>query len=263
MKRIYLLMTLLVALTVSAYAQRTANLRPLQLAGTTTSNETYITTGQKFLADAGGNSKYYFIYGIVNAGPDSMMPGDTIMIKTAVGTNLMFRFNVGDRLLSNDTIFVFPVDGSGNQTSTTLTPGTAITSSQTNTNYSWCDSVYAKKGSANTTITDNQTDNRKCTTVEVTFWVTGINTVTGQEDGFIVFPNPASNNLNVKFDFGAGVNTSIQMRDLTGKVVLNRNMGMMYGNQQFSLDISQLSKGLYTAEMTYGDQKLVSKISVQ
>jgi hypothetical protein len=69
--------------------------------------------------------------------------------------------------------------------------------------------------------------------------------------------------LNVKFDFGTGAKVAVLLRDITGKVVLNKDMGNMSGMSTFSLDVSNLTSGLYTAELFYGEQHIVSKINVQ
>lgn len=264
MKRIYLLMIVMLAFAANSFAQRNANLSILHGVGTSASSKHLITNGEKFLYDAGGKGVYYFVWYIINAGPDSLKPGDSLYIKSAYGSNYVYEFPSSgtgkNSLRMNDTIGIVPSASGG---AVTLTPNSSITSSQTNNSVNWCDTVWARKGSANTTITDPFTNNYICHTVSITWWVTGINTITGQNDGFVLYPNPASNRLNIKFDFGTGANTTVVLRDITGKVILQENKGTLSGMHEFGMDISNVTPGLYTAELYYNEQKIVSKVNIQ
>lgn len=66
-----------------------------------------------------------------------------------------------------------------------------------------------------------------------------------------VYPNPASNNLNVVFDHIG--ETSIQVIDMTGRVVFStiHNAG---GFTNLSLDIAQLNPGLFFLKVNSGDR---------
>ncbi|MBS1773399.1 MAG: T9SS type A sorting domain-containing protein [Bacteroidetes bacterium] len=258
MKRIYLLLILSMATAASSFAQRNCDLTiTAHGIGTTTTTHS-IATGEKILADAGGTSKYYFTFTIKNTGPDSLKAGDSLLIRSAYGTNYIFGFPTGQSLKKDSSISIYPSSGA-----VTLTPSSSVTSSSTNSSYQWCDSIWTKIPAANGTVTDPVGNNKLCTSVVLTFWVTGINTVTNNADGFILYPNPASGKLNVKFDFGASSKTQVVMRDVTGKVVLQKDMGTLSGNQEFSLDVSNLAQGMYTAELYYNEQHIISKVSVQ
>jgi hypothetical protein len=265
MKRIYLLTVLFVAFATGAFAQRTMDLTMTShKVGPSSTSRHEIANGEKFLYDAGGLGVYYFSWTIKNLGPDSLKPGDTLKFKSAFGTNFVYEFPAsgsGSSLKKDSSITIVP---SANGGAITLSPNSSVVSSSTDPNIPWCDSGYAVKGPSNTAITlTNVANDKLCNTVEITWWVTGINTVTGQNDGFILYPNPASGKLNVKFDFGTGAKVAVLLRDITGKVVLNKDMGNMSGMSTFSLDVSNLTSGLYTAELFYGEQHIVSKINVQ
>jgi len=65
-----------------------------------------------------------------------------------------------------------------------------------------------------------------------------------------VFPNPATNNLNISFDLPKGNdNVWIEVLDLTGKVILNENMS----DSQISLDIASLESGSYLLKISSED----------
>jgi hypothetical protein len=109
------------------------------------------------------------------------------------------------------------------------------------------------------------TNNVTCANaVEITYWLTGVNTVTYKADGFLVYPNPANGKLNVKFDLGSNAkNVSVVLRDVIGKVVYNHSFGDASGNIEHAINVTHLTAGMYTAELNYNGQKIVSKVSIQ
>ena len=58
-----------------------------------------------------------------------------------------------------------------------------------------------------------------------------------------VFPNPASNQINVVYDIKNNVN--IQIVDLSGKTIY-QTQTKSYGFDKQTIDISQLQTGIYT-----------------
>lgn len=273
MKRIYFLILLTIAVALQAVAQnRVVDLSVNHYIGKTTSTKQVITNGMKLLADASGNSKYYYRWQIKNNGPDSLKTGDTIMMNPPYSTgNVRYVFPATGTRISlpmNDEMGIIPVDGSGNEEVIELKPFAGITASGTNTSYQWCDSIWIRKGASNPPVTDPSTppnnNDKICHTVELTFWLTGVNTITNEEDGFLLFPNPAKDQLTIRFDFGTSADATVIIRDITGKVVFNRHLGSnISGTRDFALDISALNSGLYMAELSYNDNKIVSKLNVQ
>lgn len=269
MNRVYLLMFALLVLSMSAFAQRSVNLQmlPSQIAKNTLSASTLhvVANNEKILYDGDGTTKYYFIYNVKNLGPDSLTSGDSVIIDAAWGYYAALYFGPTDSLDKDSSMFVFPADQSGNPAAVSLMPNPqAITTSQTITNVRWCDSVYAKRGTA--LIADpTYANNVFCATaVELTFWLTGINTVTNMADGFLVYPNPANGKLNVKFEMGSKAeNVSVVLRDVVGKVVYNHNFGTASGTIEHAINVAHLTPGMYMAELNYNGEKIVSKVSIQ
>ncbi len=81
-----------------------------------------------------------------------------------------------------------------------------------------------------------------------------LNSVSGH---IIVFPNPATNNLN--FVSEISFITEIKISDLTGRVVFNERVDNL---AKVSLDISNLPDGYYFSETTTNKGKLVNKIII-
>ncbi|MFT5266269.1 MAG: hypothetical protein ACI8YQ_005033, partial [Polaribacter sp.] len=77
-----------------------------------------------------------------------------------------------------------------------------------------------------------------------------------------IYPNPASNILNVKFISSAEKEASIELYDLTGKLMHSSTMNMIPGKQTESFDVSQFGNGIYFMHLTTDTQRIVKKFVV-
>ena len=74
-----------------------------------------------------------------------------------------------------------------------------------------------------------------------------------------VFPNPANNLLNIRYNLPAEDKITITIFDLQGKLLLETNAGArVKGEHQESLDISSLSAGQYVCRLS-GQKNTISK----
>lgn len=90
-------------------------------------------------------------------------------------------------------------------------------------------------------------------------WLTGTFTSVTEKDAislsdFSIYPNPASNVLNVR-SFNT-VADAVVLRDVAGKVVLNKNLT----NSNESFDISNLKPGIYLVQIQTGNNLLTQKL---
>ncbi|MEZ4941674.1 MAG: T9SS type A sorting domain-containing protein [Saprospiraceae bacterium] len=81
-----------------------------------------------------------------------------------------------------------------------------------------------------------------------------------KEAGFSVFPNPASDLLQIKFSQPLRAETTVEILDLTGRLAIRRNI--TGGTAQFSMQTENLPEGAYflriaSAGKLLGRQKLV------
>ncbi len=105
-----------------------------------------------------------------------------------------------------------------------------------------------------TTYTATGTDANNCTdtqTVTITIASTGIHNLELKSQ-VLIQPNPAHNEVNITVPW----NCSITLYDLTGKIVLTKEIST--GKNVLTID--QLPRGVYTAEVAIGDEKLYSKL---
>jgi hypothetical protein len=68
-----------------------------------------------------------------------------------------------------------------------------------------------------------------------------------------MYPNPVSSQATLSFDVKESCNVSYQVFDLTGRMVMNQNMGRMSeGVQQISINAENLSSGSYILRLNQG-----------
>ena len=75
------------------------------------------------------------------------------------------------------------------------------------------------------------------------------------------FPNPASGYINIKFQYQGYVPVTLKIADITGKVVLRKEVDIHNGNI-YNVDISKLSEGLYLIIIDTCSKRFVKKIQV-
>ena len=83
------------------------------------------------------------------------------------------------------------------------------------------------------------------------------NNDSGTDDGFVFYPNPAHDVLNFIFD--ESISHSINIRNALGQIVLQTETGL----QEFKLNISELPRGIYFAEIKSGEKSVMKKIVKQ
>jgi Secretion system C-terminal sorting domain len=86
----------------------------------------------------------------------------------------------------------------------------------------------------------------------------GNNEISSEQTAISVYPNPASDILTI--NAGNGNMTQINISDLNGKIVLQRN-GVKSSNIQ--IDISQLANGIYNLQILEKNEIITKKLLVQ
>ncbi len=78
-----------------------------------------------------------------------------------------------------------------------------------------------------------------------------------------VYPNPATNQVNVMVDAVTAASTQLVVTDITGKVMMHTNVNVNKGLNAFSFDVSNYPSGTYLININGGDWKLTDKVIVQ
>jgi len=81
-------------------------------------------------------------------------------------------------------------------------------------------------------------------------------------DGFAMWPNPATDHLTVEVPLEADSEVQVTVFDAAGKAAIQQNRLLVKGDNQFSLDLSQLANGLYFVQVRNGDVSKVRKLVV-
>jgi hypothetical protein len=79
----------------------------------------------------------------------------------------------------------------------------------------------------------------------------------------IAYPNPAINQLNVKFNSMDAGNYSIRLVDLSGRLVINNNGAASKGANLINLDLNGLAKGVYMLHVENAHETSIIRVVVQ
>ncbi len=127
----------------------------------------------------------------------------------------------------------------------------------------WCVQIFLVNRDSTGIIESTPNNNRVCNTVNI---VTNIGSVNSNIDlkQIITSPNPAFSFANIGYGLQVNDKLSIRMVDNLGKLVLWQNMGyQIKGKYNIPIDVSALSNGLYFVEIVGECSRLTGKIVVQ
>jgi hypothetical protein len=80
---------------------------------------------------------------------------------------------------------------------------------------------------------------------------------------FSVYPNPARELVNVRFNVEEASSTNVEIINLLGKVVYNEELGQLNsGNQSKGINVSGLAEGIYLMRVSTPNSSLTSKIKI-
>jgi hypothetical protein len=83
------------------------------------------------------------------------------------------------------------------------------------------------------------------------------------ESEMVLYPNPASDIINISIEEASGDDTKYELFDSNGKLVMSKNLAVNSGQINESIDISGLSTGLYLLKVSskeFVSSKTISKL---
>jgi Secretion system C-terminal sorting domain len=80
---------------------------------------------------------------------------------------------------------------------------------------------------------------------------------------FSVYPNPASELLNISFTDSKERNVHVLLVDLTGRELLRKETTTMMGENKIEMNVSDFTKGVYFAYLLSDDNKQVTKVIIE
>ncbi|MBC8173040.1 MAG: T9SS type A sorting domain-containing protein, partial [Chitinophagales bacterium] len=90
---------------------------------------------------------------------------------------------------------------------------------------------------------------------------TGVSNVINVAD-IDVYPNPANEVSYVRIDLASSQELSMRISDMSGRVVMESNYGMISGNIAMPLNTSEFASGMYLINVIAGDQMITEKLNV-
>lgn len=79
------------------------------------------------------------------------------------------------------------------------------------------------------------------------------------KEDFLVYPNPSSNILNIDFKNESNATFTLEVFDITGKIILNQTTK----NKQTPIDVSKIENGIYFLRVSTKVNTMIKKIIVQ
>ena len=97
---------------------------------------------------------------------------------------------------------------------------------------------------------------------EVTVTLSGIDDLT-QVTNLIVFPNPTSEILNIRFNAETSESMIIRLTDVLGRIIQERSLKTLtIGENIEQLNVANLPKGVYNLQLNMGDKNAFRKVVV-
>jgi hypothetical protein len=86
----------------------------------------------------------------------------------------------------------------------------------------------------------------------------------GNESKITIYPNPATDQINLEVELNDAGSLYFELLDLTGKMVLREKQTMSYngGLQQFSVALKELPNGTYLARLTTPEGVFTQRVSI-
>ncbi|MGZ4041921.1 MAG: T9SS type A sorting domain-containing protein [Bacteroidia bacterium] len=93
--------------------------------------------------------------------------------------------------------------------------------------------------------------------------VTSIENNNSLSNNLSVFPNPCNNHVIVTFNIKETQQTTINITNINGKIILSKNVDFKHGEMSQTIDISSLSAGIYFLKVISESGTAVKKIVVE
>ena len=79
-----------------------------------------------------------------------------------------------------------------------------------------------------------------------------------------IFPNPAKNNLNVRYTLLKQGSVIVELYDMEGKLTLQKELGLQFsGANQHQIDINEIKAGRYNCRIVFENNSVTKKVIIQ
>jgi hypothetical protein len=98
--------------------------------------------------------------------------------------------------------------------------------------------------------------------IELPTYLVSVNDPTILYSTVSVFPNPASENVNVVFNSSIVSDGVLSIADVTGKILEQKNVRLPEGSNLISVDVSGFSSGIYMLQLKQGNNVAAAKVLI-
>jgi len=122
--------------------------------------------------------------------------------------------------------------------------------------------IYSTQGIKSVTLTVTSDCGTQTTTTDITLGIVGVDEIV-MGGKFNMYPNPATNNLNIGIQLSDNGDATLRITDITGRIVSTKDFGTIAtGETVLPIDISDLNAGTYFIVLTVDNQVFTQKLSV-
>ncbi len=93
--------------------------------------------------------------------------------------------------------------------------------------------------------------------------ITSINNSEPKNTDFSIYPNPANNELNIKFFSESEDVITLEAYDVVGKLIMSKYASVTKGNNLFTLDVAGAASGMYFMKISDGTKQEMVKFTKQ
>ncbi len=250
MKKLYILL-LFALVTNSAFAQ--ADLQLFRyIANVSRGEALHLMTNTDTIyvnPNTANPVQYAFAWLVVNHGPTHFVASDSIyVLKRFEG---VYQWTYGK---TSDSI-IFGID---------TIKGGFDTTSATGLYSNECDSTWAKHAGGTILTDPNLSNNHYCNNLYVKKFKLAVSELPNNTPSSLnIYPNPASSNVNLSYDFTGASKATLSILDVVGRKVYEEEITDLSGKKTMTVNVSKFTPGIYMATLVVDDVRIVGKFNVQ
>ncbi len=92
--------------------------------------------------------------------------------------------------------------------------------------------------------------------------INGISSKQLEVEGFVTYPNPSNDVLNVAFGTKEAFEANVTLKDITGKAVMTQSISAVQGMNKTSVNTAEYAEGIYFLTLEKGTETITKKVVI-